>query len=158
MVQLGLQQQLTPAQIGKWGWRVPFVIGSLAAMGALYLRTHMGETAAFEQHQQSVLSVEAEGEGRISSSGQLRRGDIRLMNVAPSKLKKLKNKRFDYRYVVPSELPRNESVTRLCTSAPRIAELSLLPEVFSRWYFVARSLHLYALFKYLVNPAFAPVF
>ena len=73
VVQLGLQQLLTPAQLGEWGWRVPFVIGALAALGALYLRTHMGETAAFEQHQQSLLSAEAEGEGRVPSPGQLRR-------------------------------------------------------------------------------------
>ena len=51
LVQLGLQQVLTPEQLGDWGWRVPFVIGALAAMGALYLRTHMSETAAFGQHQ-----------------------------------------------------------------------------------------------------------
>ena len=73
VVQLGLQQLLTPAQLGDWGWRVPFVIGALAALGALYLRTHMGETAAFEQHRQGLLSVEAEGEGRAPSPGQLRR-------------------------------------------------------------------------------------
>ena len=72
VVQLGLQQVLTPAQLGDWGWRVPFVIGALAAMGALYLRTHMGETAAFELHRQGQLSTEAEGEGRAPSPGQLR--------------------------------------------------------------------------------------
>ena len=72
VVQLGLQQLLTPAQLGDWGWRVPFVIGALAALGALYLRTHMGETAAFEQHRQGQLSADAEGEGRAPTPGQLR--------------------------------------------------------------------------------------
>jgi MHS family alpha-ketoglutarate permease-like MFS transporter len=48
-VQLGLQQVLTPVEMSEWGWRVPFVIGAAAALGALYLRTHMAETAAFEQ-------------------------------------------------------------------------------------------------------------
>jgi MHS family alpha-ketoglutarate permease-like MFS transporter len=38
------------------------VIGALAALGALYLRTHMGETAAFEQ-QQNAVSASPEGEG-----------------------------------------------------------------------------------------------
>ena len=73
VVQLGLQQLLTPAQLGDWGWRVPFVIGALAALGALYLRTHMGETTAFEQHRQGLLAADAEGEGRAPSPGQLRR-------------------------------------------------------------------------------------
>ena len=34
VVQLGLQQVLTSAQLGEWGWRVPFVIGAVAALGA----------------------------------------------------------------------------------------------------------------------------
>jgi MHS family alpha-ketoglutarate permease-like MFS transporter len=50
-VQLGLQALLTPAQLDEWGWRVPFVIGAIAAGLALYLRTHMAETAAFVQQQ-----------------------------------------------------------------------------------------------------------
>ena len=70
-VQLGLQQVLTAGQLGDWGWRLPFVIGALAAMGALYLRTHMGETAAFEQKQQAA-SVAAEGEGHVPTPGQMR--------------------------------------------------------------------------------------
>ncbi|GAA4023900.1 MFS transporter [Hymenobacter glaciei] len=71
LVQLGLQQVLTAGQLAEWGWRVPFVIGALAALGALYLRTHMGETAAFEQKQQAASAV-AEGEGNVPSSGQMR--------------------------------------------------------------------------------------
>lgn len=50
-VQLGLQRALTPAQLGEWGWRVPFVIGAFAALAALYLRTHMSETPEFAQRQ-----------------------------------------------------------------------------------------------------------
>ena len=74
VVQLGLQAVLTAGQLEAWGWRVPFVIGALAAMGALYLRTHMGETAAFEQHRQSAVAAAAdpEGEGRAPSRGQMR--------------------------------------------------------------------------------------
>jgi len=75
VVQLGLQAVLTAGQLETWGWRVPFVIGALAAMGALYLRTHMGETAAFEQHRQNAVAAAAdpEGEGRAPSRGQMRR-------------------------------------------------------------------------------------
>ena len=74
VVQLGLQAVLTAGQLETWGWRVPFVIGALAAMGALYLRTHMGETAAFEQHRQNAVAAAAdpEGEGRAPSRGQMR--------------------------------------------------------------------------------------
>ncbi|MFD2717761.1 MFS transporter [Hymenobacter monticola] len=62
VVLLALQQLLTPAQLGEWGWRIPFVIGALAAMGALFLRTHMGETAAFAQQRH------AQGEAAAASS------------------------------------------------------------------------------------------
>ena len=47
VVQLALQQFLTAAELTAWGWRVPFVIGAVAAGLALYLRNHMGETAAY---------------------------------------------------------------------------------------------------------------
>lgn len=48
VVQLALQQFITAAEMTAWGWRIPFVIGAVAAIGALYLRAHMSETAAFE--------------------------------------------------------------------------------------------------------------
>jgi MHS family alpha-ketoglutarate permease-like MFS transporter len=73
VVQLGLQAVLTPAQLGEWGWRVPFVIGALAALGALYLRTHMGETAAFEDQKRKAALPEAEGEGAAPTLGQMAR-------------------------------------------------------------------------------------
>lgn len=40
---------LTTEQLESWGWRIPFVIGALCAVVALYLRGRMAETEAFEQ-------------------------------------------------------------------------------------------------------------
>jgi MHS family alpha-ketoglutarate permease-like MFS transporter len=71
LVQLGLQRVLTPAELGDWGWRVPFVIGAVAALGALYLRTHMGETAAFEQHQHAAGAAHVANDA--PSPGQMHR-------------------------------------------------------------------------------------
>jgi MHS family alpha-ketoglutarate permease-like MFS transporter len=39
---------LTAEQLESWGWRIPFVIGALGALGALYLRRNLAETEAFE--------------------------------------------------------------------------------------------------------------
>jgi MFS transporter, MHS family, alpha-ketoglutarate permease len=39
---------LTPQQLESWGWRIPFLIGALAAVGALYLRRNLAETDAFQ--------------------------------------------------------------------------------------------------------------
>ncbi|RSK33163.1 MFS transporter [Hymenobacter metallilatus] len=49
LVQLALQQLLTPAELAAWGWRIPFGIGAAAALVALYLRRTMEETDAFQQ-------------------------------------------------------------------------------------------------------------
>ncbi|WP_257387607.1 MFS transporter [Tahibacter caeni] len=38
---------LTPQQLHDWGWRIPFVVGALAALVSLYLRRSMLETESF---------------------------------------------------------------------------------------------------------------
>jgi MHS family alpha-ketoglutarate permease-like MFS transporter len=49
-----LQQTLTEEQLISWGWRVPFVIGAMCAVVALYLRRGMEETESFTKTQQSI--------------------------------------------------------------------------------------------------------
>ncbi|NMM03361.1 MFS transporter [Paraburkholderia sp. RP-4-7] len=46
-----LMQRLlfTADQIERWGWRVPFAIGGLLALFAMYMRRHVGETQDFEE-------------------------------------------------------------------------------------------------------------
>src|ERR1044072_7079673 len=38
-----LQQTLTTDELKAWGWRVPFVVGAVAALVALYLRKSLNE-------------------------------------------------------------------------------------------------------------------
>ncbi|WP_316768060.1 MFS transporter [Pedobacter frigiditerrae] len=48
-VQLALQKLfLTEAQMLDWGWRIPFLIGAILSLVALYLRKNLEETQAFE--------------------------------------------------------------------------------------------------------------
>jgi MHS family alpha-ketoglutarate permease-like MFS transporter len=48
-IQLLLQKVfLTPKELHDWGWRIPFVIGALLSFVALYLRSNLHETVAFE--------------------------------------------------------------------------------------------------------------
>lgn len=71
-IQLLLQKLiLTEEQLHEWGWRIPFVIGAVLSVVALYLRRHLDETKAFEgvkssrkgtvanllQHPKAVLTV-----------------------------------------------------------------------------------------------------
>jgi MHS family alpha-ketoglutarate permease-like MFS transporter len=44
LVLVALQQTLSTAELKAWGWRVPFVIGAVAALIALYLRKSLDET------------------------------------------------------------------------------------------------------------------
>ena len=48
LVQIILQNTLSDATIMAWGWRIPFVIGALAAIIVLILRLQMAESADFQ--------------------------------------------------------------------------------------------------------------
>lgn len=38
---------LTPRQLGDWGWRIPFALGAILSLSAIYLRRSLLETASF---------------------------------------------------------------------------------------------------------------
>jgi len=49
-IQLVLQKfVLTDTQLHDWGWRIPFVIGAVLSLIALYLRSSLHETESFEK-------------------------------------------------------------------------------------------------------------
>ncbi|MFD9002122.1 MFS transporter [Streptomyces sp. NPDC059582] len=48
LLALLLHDTLTPAQLGTWGWRVPFALGALLALYGWYLRGRMRETPVFD--------------------------------------------------------------------------------------------------------------
>ncbi|WP_276481626.1 MFS transporter [Paraflavitalea pollutisoli] len=48
-IQLILQRLLTTDQLHDWGWRIPFVIGAILSVVALYLRSSLQETPSFQQ-------------------------------------------------------------------------------------------------------------
>ncbi|CAG4891410.1 MFS family transporter [Paraburkholderia saeva] len=43
-----LQQTLSTEELKAWGWRIPFVVGAMAALVALYLRKSLDETTTAE--------------------------------------------------------------------------------------------------------------
>lgn len=54
LIALGLQLLLqkvflTAAQLHEWGWRIPFFLGALLSLVALYLRSNLEETEAFKK-------------------------------------------------------------------------------------------------------------
>lgn len=53
-IQIILQKWLlTDQQLHQWGWRVPFAIGAVLSVVALYLRSNLHETPSFESNQQT---------------------------------------------------------------------------------------------------------
>ena len=46
-VLLLLQRTMTPAELERWGWRLPFLIGAACAVLALWMRRGLEETTAF---------------------------------------------------------------------------------------------------------------
>ncbi|MGU9938184.1 MFS transporter [Empedobacter brevis] len=52
---------LTEEQLLSWGWRIPFVIGAILSVIALYLRKNLHETEAFEKNNDSAEEKENNG-------------------------------------------------------------------------------------------------
>jgi MHS family alpha-ketoglutarate permease-like MFS transporter len=59
LIALGLQLILqriflTDKQMHEWGWRIPFIIGAVLSLVALYLRSNLHETDAFQKKDNAV--------------------------------------------------------------------------------------------------------
>ncbi|WP_296223731.1 MFS family transporter [Ralstonia sp. UBA689] len=67
-----LQQLLTTAELKAWGWRIPFVVGALTALIALYLRRSLQET-------QTTASRKAEHAGTIRGAWQHKGAFLRVI-------------------------------------------------------------------------------
>lgn len=52
---------LSEEQLLAWGWRIPFVIGAILSVIALYLRKNLHETEAFEKNNENTSEKENNG-------------------------------------------------------------------------------------------------
>ena len=43
-----LQHTLSAAQLGAWGWRIPFVVGAVLAVVVFFIQTRLAESASYE--------------------------------------------------------------------------------------------------------------
>jgi MHS family alpha-ketoglutarate permease-like MFS transporter len=65
-VLIALQQWLlTPEQLEAWGWRIPFVIGALAALSVLWLRRNMAETESFQAGERNDAPADQKRQGTL---------------------------------------------------------------------------------------------
>jgi len=63
---------LTDGQLREWGWRIPFVIGAIAAVVALWLRRNMAESESFRR-----------SEAGAGDAGNARQGTLRELMRHP---------------------------------------------------------------------------
>jgi len=55
-----LQQMLSPEQLREWGWRIPFLIGAVGAVVAMYMRRSLAETMSeATMHRKEAGSIRA---------------------------------------------------------------------------------------------------
>ncbi len=77
-IQLILQKWLlTDAQLHEWGWRIPFVIGAVLSVIALYLRKSLHETESFEKSSEKLR----EQKSKKGSVGELLKHPKALLTV-----------------------------------------------------------------------------
>lgn len=61
-IQLLLQKLfLSEEQMQSWGWRIPFFIGAILSLVALYLRSQMEETTAFKEERHDAAAQKKQG-------------------------------------------------------------------------------------------------
>nr|WP_229718346.1 MFS transporter [Corynebacterium pelargi] len=53
---------LSEEQIASWGWRIPFLLGAVAAVIAMIMRRHMQESEVYEQSNKPASATEAREE------------------------------------------------------------------------------------------------
>ena len=68
------QVLLTDEQLREWGWRIPFAIGALAAVTAVWLRRNMVETETFARSEAVAVA---------DATGQQRQGTLRALMQHP---------------------------------------------------------------------------
>jgi MHS family alpha-ketoglutarate permease-like MFS transporter len=65
LVLIALQRTLAEGQLDAWGWRIPFAIGALAAVTALWLRRTMQETDTFHRSERDGDSAWQRRQGTL---------------------------------------------------------------------------------------------
>ncbi|MBX3702131.1 MAG: MFS transporter [Dokdonella sp.] len=53
-----INRELSPAQVLDWGWRIPFLLGGVFGLGAVFLRRMLAETPVFEELRRRRALVE----------------------------------------------------------------------------------------------------
>ncbi|HGY0993543.1 TPA: MFS transporter [Aeromonas salmonicida subsp. pectinolytica] len=58
LIATAVNKNLTPAEVSEWGWRVPFLLGGIFGIVAMYLRRWLHETPVFAEMQANKAVAE----------------------------------------------------------------------------------------------------
>lgn len=58
LIATAVNKNLTPAEVSEWGWRVPFLLGGIFGIVAMYLRRWLHETPVFAEMQANKALAE----------------------------------------------------------------------------------------------------
>ncbi|HDX8379126.1 TPA: MFS transporter [Aeromonas salmonicida] len=58
LIATAVNKNLTPAEVNEWGWRVPFLLGGIFGIVAMYLRRWLHETPVFAEMQANKALAE----------------------------------------------------------------------------------------------------
>ncbi|MGG5828121.1 MFS transporter [Aeromonas salmonicida] len=58
LIATAVNKNLTPAEVSEWGWRVPFLLGGIFGIFAMYLRRWLHETPVFAEMQANKALAE----------------------------------------------------------------------------------------------------
>ncbi|KGJ75154.1 MFS transporter [Cryobacterium roopkundense] len=74
----GVTTVLSASSVAEWGWRIPFVLGGLLALAALYMRRNMEESEVF--HAQKADAKQAD-----LKQADVKQADVKTAAVKPAK-------------------------------------------------------------------------
>ncbi|GLB69132.1 MFS transporter [Arthrobacter mangrovi] len=76
----GLTSTFGPDAVGEWGWRLPFILGGLLGIYALYLRRSLDETPMFKRQREERAAVAApRGRGMWAEIWKHRKACLRIL-------------------------------------------------------------------------------
>ena len=82
LVLIALQRVfLSDEQLLAWGWRIPFAIGAVLAVVALWLRRNMAETEAFVRSEADPSPLRQHGQGTLRALLQHRRALLTVVGL-----------------------------------------------------------------------------
>lgn len=82
LIATAVNKSLTPAEVSEWGWRVPFLLGGIFGIIAMYLRRWLHETPVFAEMQANKTLADETAPQVGAAQPQEQRGGLHAAHLA----------------------------------------------------------------------------